>query len=451
MAKGGLTPDVAEEAYIWGLPIVAMYRYTVALADRIGGYNQVFHFREFFRPGVLPGGPNRDTLYSPGWLDLVDEPMVISLPEIGDRYFVLQMTDLYATNFKNVGSSLLGVDTEAYSSGYTFALTPPGFKGQIPDDLEVIQSPARLVNLLYRIAAEKTQKDVAAVNELQDQTLILPLSKWEQGSRESVQQPPSKPIPAYREVLSFESGATGKDHRNPHFFSVLADALSIDPPYAPWDKAFVDEKLSALGIVPGRPFELSSLDEEDQALVLDAQERGHDRTLELRKSGYGPNVNGWQFGPSYHGEWGDHYIQRAFAVYMGGMWPKAENSTYAFAYFDGAGHPLTGARRYRLRFESGRLPPATKFWSVTVYETGTSDLYPNADERYSVGSNDPGIAYGQDGSLEIIFAHERPSDLVVANWLPVPQDEFWLAIRFYAPTRDVLDVKYRTPGLEIIE
>lgn len=53
-----------EDAYIRGLPIIAMYRYTVSMAESIGGYNQIYHNRDFFKPGVLPGGANRDTLYS---------------------------------------------------------------------------------------------------------------------------------------------------------------------------------------------------------------------------------------------------------------------------------------------------------------------------------------------------------------------------------------------------
>jgi hypothetical protein len=124
---------MVEEAYIWGLPIVAMYRYTVAMGSNVDGISQLYHSRRLFEPGVLPGGANRDTLYSFGWFDLSDEPYIVSLPDFGDRYFVWQLTDMYGVNFANVGSHLLEGPVEKYRHGYTFMLVAPEWQGQVPE------------------------------------------------------------------------------------------------------------------------------------------------------------------------------------------------------------------------------------------------------------------------------------------------------------------------------
>ncbi len=133
----------------------------------------------------------------------------------------------------------------------------------------------------------------------------------------------------------------------------------------------------------------------------------------------------------------------AYGTYVGGMWPTTDNSTYAFAYVDEDEAVLNGANRYRLRFDADRIPPAT------AYEVGTFDLYPNSHEKYVVGSNHPSTRFGEDGSVEILLAHEQPETLAQnVNWIPVPKGEFLLAIRFYAPTPEVLSFEYETPALE---
>ena len=76
----------------------------------------MIHNRVPIDPGQFTGGPNRDGLYSLGWFYLDDEPIVVSLPDFGDRYFVWQMTDMYSHNFHNVGSDLREGPVEQYQS-----------------------------------------------------------------------------------------------------------------------------------------------------------------------------------------------------------------------------------------------------------------------------------------------------------------------------------------------
>jgi len=442
-----LTREDIEAAYIWGLPIVAMYRYTVPMGTRVDGVNQVFHYRELFEPGVLPGGANNDTLYSFGWFDLADEPIVVSLPNFRDRYYVWQMTDMYSHNFANIGSDLLGKPTNP--GNYSFMMVGPDWRGDAPQELKVVRAPVDIINVLYRIQVQDDPSDISAANRLQDLTFTMPLSAYRAGGEETVRVLPSKPWIEYREAITFGQGTTGDDQRNPEFFSVLHDALAMNPVYTPWDQEFVSQTLQKLGVGTEAGFNFSAFDQQTQSLILDAQASAFDKVMALKESGYGPKHAGWQYGPSHHGNWEGDFLRRAYATFMGGMWPKPENSTYALAFHDLDQNALEGTNAYRLRFTQEQIPPATKFWSVTAYEAGTFDLYPNDQGKHVVGSNHPSTIFHEDGGIEIVFSHLPPENQI-GNWLPVPQGEFFVAVRFYAPTPDVLRLEYKIPGIEAI-
>ena len=86
--------------------------------------NQLFHFRDLKDASHVDGGsPNNDTLYSRSWLYLKDEPMILSVPAISDRYHSVELTDYMDDNFAYVGTRTTG------DGAGTFAIVGPGWKG----------------------------------------------------------------------------------------------------------------------------------------------------------------------------------------------------------------------------------------------------------------------------------------------------------------------------------
>ena len=59
------------------------------------------------RAGIIVA-PNRDTLYSVAVLDLRAEPLVLTLPEVTDRYFTYQFLSPWTESFAYIGTRATG-------------------------------------------------------------------------------------------------------------------------------------------------------------------------------------------------------------------------------------------------------------------------------------------------------------------------------------------------------
>ena len=132
-------------------------------------------------------------------------------------------------------------------------LAGPGWDGEVPVGVELVRSPVRVVNILYRIGI-KGPDEYDIVNALQDETLVVPLSRWAAGDIDAAPSNPSDPVPAYRDVIAYGTGTSGADQRIPGFFAMLQDALDANAPYTEWDKSFVDDVHAELGVMPGGNF-----------------------------------------------------------------------------------------------------------------------------------------------------------------------------------------------------
>jgi hypothetical protein len=126
-------------------------------------------------------------MYSVTWLDVGKEPLVIQIPDYGDRFYGIQLTTMYQNNFQNIGNSMAYGNRDAYKKEYTFLLATPDWKGKLPEGVELVVTPSPIVHFLQRTyVTPNDPEDLIKANKLQDAHLVVPLSDWNKGSGKSV-------------------------------------------------------------------------------------------------------------------------------------------------------------------------------------------------------------------------------------------------------------------------
>ncbi|MFF2083369.1 DUF1254 domain-containing protein [Nocardia sp. NPDC058176] len=424
---------LAEQAYLYGFAIVENYRAMWGMcvwpdSPQYSGFNTFRHGRALFDSSYdTVVNANNDTLYSTTFADLRAEPIVLSVPATGYRYFVIQLVDMGTDNFAYVGTRATGGD------GGDFLLVGPRYKGALPTGApaRVIISPSQFVALATRTAIEG-RADLDAVIAIQERLRIRPLS--EVLARPAPQPPADIDFPPYTADL----------YGSPRLFALLNFLLRFHTVSEPETALLC--RLAPLGIGPGAEFDLDSFDPAVRAAIGDGTRIAHQR-IEDRGNNLGTVVQGWQDIPPM-GDYGEDYLFRSAVAWKFIYTNSPEEALYPIAETDADGEPLSGAHRYVLRFAPGQLPPVEAFWSITLYDSASRLMVDNAVDRYSIGDRTPGLTYGADGSLTIHIQHESPSAEDAPNWLPAPAGRFYLNARAYIPRPAFLDGTYRLPAVE---
>jgi hypothetical protein len=414
--------ELATTAYVGGYPLVVTMR-TLRNLGALVGTNALFWQTEMAGPASrVIVAPNRDTFYSVAVLDLRAEPMVLTLPEITDRYVTYQFLDAWTDSFAYLGTRQTG------GRAGTWIVTPPGWTGQVPNGMEQVASPTPQLFLLGRLAVQG-EGDVAAITAISAQASLQPLSSA------LGQSPPGLP-PA----LGTAAGPAQAVPADASFFDELLEALAVNPPSTPFQQALFEELVARFEFPVGGPVPAGSPAE----AVLDEAAAAGDARIEDAVDGQGAPVGGWGVRLDI-GRYGDDLLGRALVARVGWGANVDEEAVYPLARVDASGDPLSGEHTYRITFPPGGLPPVDAFWSLSVYG---DDLFftEHPSGRYTTGSEDPELVAGPDGSVEIVLAHGQPTD--ARNWLPVPAGPFVLMLRLYLPGPSILDGSYDLPPIE---
>lgn len=414
--------DLARRAAIYLFPYYEMYRTRWNATMRADN-----RFRQklnrFFHVPVLATHasravttPNNDTLYSSAWLDLAAEPVVLTVPEMGERYYSFAFMSMATDNFAYVCRRLDGGRPRRRM------IVGPAWQGEASGDAVLLRAPTNSVWLLGRILVDGPD-DLAAVRALQSKTLL------------ETRGEPRADWPALNPSDPFD------------LFQVGMRALG-ESPLAERDRS-VMAAFAPLKLSPGREFDAGALSSaEREAIQLGIAEA----RAEIRAAGgnWGRAVNGWSYPPRHLGNFGEDYLYRALIALTGLAALEPAEATYLGCSVDDAGKPLDGRHRYVLRFDAGGLPPARAFWSLSMYEVtpeGRAFFVENALSRYAIGDRTKGLVRGADGSLEIYLQHERPAPEREANWLPAPAGPMRLVLRAYEPDEALLNGSYRVPAV----
>lgn len=437
---------VAGNAFLAGFPLVTTVRTMQTFASIIG-VNRLFVTPRLVDPtSHLVVAPNRDTVYVLAVIDLRPGPQVLSVPEVSDRYHVIQLLDAWMGGFGLVGTRATG------GRAGSWAIVPPDHDGPIPDDAERLDCPTNQAFLLGRIRAvdEADAADAVAVGRLFGLRALTPA-----GRSEAAAEPPAMPPPPGTPQTVGANGIA--------FFDELGDALAVNPPVTDEQRAAI-EAAAELGIGPGRhPAAASNGTDSTDSTDSGNEGDGNGAAEVLRQAvtdglreledaeGVGiREVNGWAVNLDLGTAETDGGLkERAFvARYFWGPVP-AEEAVYPRAIEASDGRPLDGAKHYRIHFPSRGLPPVEAFWSLTVYGPDMF-LVPNPTGRYSLSSDTPGLATNADGSLDVYLQHDPPAGHE-SNWLPVPDGRFNLIMRLYLPGEPILDGTYEYPPVAVAD
>jgi hypothetical protein len=427
--------EIAAEAYVFGYPLVLMdvtRRLSTAVSQATSQrapMNQFAHLRAYpddtFTDVV---SPNADTLYSVAWLDLASQPVVMSLPDTADRYYVMPILDAWTNVFAPLGTRTTG------NIAGDFVVTGPRWAGTIPPKVTRIIAPTNIAWVVGRTLTNGVD-DYPNVHKLQDQCRLTPLSAWGRDYRP----------PTHLAIEPWVDGNTPPVNQVARmsaetFFTRLNRLMIGNPPSAS-DEAVMG-KLATIGISPGRAVETLPI---DPALAAGA-EAGRARITGAITQRAGSFVNGWDMPAKNTGSYGTDYLLRA-SVAMGGLGANlSADAVYPRATRDATGEPLTGKRDYVIRFDAGQLPPVSAFWSVTLYNM-KQRFVRNPLGRFTLGTRDQ-LLTGEDGTVSLYVSHQSPGPDKQANWLPAPQDAFNLILRLYWPSRSILDGDWRPPVIQ---
>ncbi len=426
------------DAYVFGYPLVLMEMtrkvMTNVAAPTDSGrapMNRLGHVRAF--PDETSRdvfSPNADTLFSSAWLDLEEEPMVLSVPDMGSRYYVLHMLDGWSNVFASVGKRTTA------GGRRDFAIVGPSWQGTLPPGLQEIRSSTNVVLVALRIQTNG-KEDYEEVHALQNELRLAPLSR-------ATSEPISDRAPVDSKIDMRSSPAEQVRRLSPReFFSRLNALMKKNPPAAADADAL--RRFAAVGVAAGRAFETRGLESAVALGVERGARAGVDRVSELSKSPLGKIENGWDVATNL-GTYATNYKLRA-AVARISLGPNLpEDVLHPIARTDESAKPLHGSNKYVIRFALGQTPPVRAFWSLSVY--GDDQAFAkNKIGRFSLGNRNL-LVQGPDGSLTIYLQNESPGPDKEQNWLPVPKAAFSVMLRLYWPEKKILEGTWRIPPIE---
>jgi hypothetical protein len=431
---------IARDAYVYAFPMMMGYRYAYATylqpaspayrgPANTGPFGEAVTLDHRFRDVI---SPNADTPYSFALLDFRAGPIVLSVPAVTDRYYVMQFEDLYGQNDFYVGSRSTGSDAG------TYFLTGPTWHGDVPAGFSGSHQFETDAVFLIGRSQLLGPDDAPVLAGIMRQYLVQPYAVFAGGSAPAL---PPFDWPQWDDEAS-------RDERFVRYLNALL--LLCQPPHP--DDVELFGRFARIGIGPGLAVEVEALRADVRTALADGVSAAR-AELAAASEGLGTAVNGWRsmnaFGDR-HAYAGD-YLRRAAESMVGWGGNDQIEASYPIARVDADGNRFDGNATYRLRLET--LPPVKAFWSVTMYDTsydGTAGyLVENPIDRYLINARTEGLVYDADGALTITMQRTEPADPVQrANWLPTPDGPFYLALRMYWPEKAVLDGTWVVPSVE---
>ncbi len=441
-----LTPGYVEAvgriAYFWAWPLINMNsRHTMfSKAPEpvlfggvlpVGPIGQLTMLHDYIKPEQrFVTSPNQDVVYGAGFFSLDEQPVIIQVPDFGDRFWVYQIVDQRTDSFAEIGRQY---KTE---SGH-YLLVGPGWKGQTPGGVKgVFRSSTNISAIFPRIFMDDNAEDRNAIQPLINQVVAYPLSDYDGKMK----------IKVWKDIPTLENknagGSAETQWVTPEKFAEELPMVLKQVKPLPGEEALYGWMRSLVNAIQDKP-------ELKEALIQaakSAEEGVITGMFEFRNNGVEAG-NGWRTQKNA-AQFGYDYFQRT-ATAKGNMFSNRPIETIYFGNdFDAQGERLNGKKNYIVTFAKGEVPPVEGFWSLTLYNKAHF-FAPNEPNKFSLGTKNKDLVISDDGSLTIYVQASSPGKDKESNWLPSPKDEdFSLYIRAYWPKEAIIQGEWTPAKIE---
>jgi hypothetical protein len=429
---------VARDAYFWSWPMVNIFNRRLVFSQLkepvkagplvVAPPNRNAMFTDYIDPGERAVAcPNQDVVYGQALLAFDVSPVVVQVPDFGERFWVYQIVDLRSDSFVQLGQ-MYGTTPGFY------LLVGPNWRGEVPKGIsKVFRCPTHTGFSAPRIFQDDTAEDRKAIQSVLTQVLFYPLAEYDgtMQSRDWSQLPHAAPM---------SSGEEETRWVRPDKFVDQLPAVLADAPPLPGEEARYAQVRAVLEAAKRDP----KIKAEMTKAAAEADEDLVQPLFQFRN--YGQQLPHHWSTISNEAAFGVDYFTRT-AVAKSNIFVNSPNETkYYYQDLDVAGARLNGADRYAVTFAKDQTPPVNGFWSLTLYNEHHF-FAPNEIGRYSVGAKNRDLKRDPDGGLTILVQADPPADR--ANWLPAPQGEdFSLYVRAYWPKPAVLDGSWTPPPVQ---
>ncbi len=438
--------EIAKEAYVYGFPMVVNYKtmYNYTLNEKSPEYKAAFNEKSCEARVFTPDDkaivtPNSDTPYCMFWLDIRNEPVILSVPEMEeDRYYSFQLIDLYTHNFGYLGTLSTG------NKAGKFLIAQEGWEGEKPEGItDILYSETDLFFVIVRTQLIDAN-DLENVKAIQEKYQI-------QGLNDFLGKEPFKS----EKIVNYPEWNDGDEFTAAAFkyMNFMLNLTSAVP-----SEIELRNKFAKLGIGTEKGFEIDSFDEETQKAIEEGVKEGFKEITDFTtKAASDPLTSTKIFGTrnfltksakeNYNSD--NFYVMRAVAALNGLYGNSAQEATYPTYLMEAPGIPYDASKyNYTLTFKKDELPPVKSFWSFSIYDGITQLFIHNELDRYLLTSNMlEEFVYNEDGSLTFYIQKDAPEDALKPNWLPAPDGPFYCTMRLYGPKKEALNGEWANPPM----
>ena len=421
----------ATQLYLWSLPMVSMAQWQAAHEETFGVSSGEFvNYQSFLdKLGILTA--NDTTPYIISFFDLDETgPLVVKFP----GGMSAGLIDIWQRPIARMGPCQ--GEYHIYGPGQELVSEESSVQGPY------IKISSTTNNIFFGLRSYGEED----IDQFFDELRIYPLHGV-----------PRNHPPELIDVNKFQVPWSQVPPRGVEYWKRLAKIIAREP-VQERDRLFMAmlkplgiEKVAPNGTVTFAPEERQKEILNKGAELGEAMARVNDFQKRIEAANYNDEVH-WEYAalilnPNQRAEYYDQLDERAAWFYeavtisdqMVSKTEDPDGQVYLAAYKDGDGNWLDGSNSYKLTVPAN--PPASKFWSLTVYDNNARVLIDNDTEKpdFSCWTDGTGECDFDPTSDYIYVGPQQPDD-ETAHWIKTNPGEGWFAyFRLYGPENEFFD------------